>query len=714
MLSRQTGDPDPFYRRTMRKGTHSCLECRQRKVRCVTEPHARKCNSCSAKGLQCTDQELHTSRSPNSGERKSTRDRVQELESRLDQLLGDQSRIDEDLPPRESEWKRIEPSKRRHMAEGGDSATGNEISRKRRKVDNRASNDPNAQLLKPRDSGDGPLLELFEGPGNGERCDRNPPGKVRGGQAGSSAADKSAHCVLRAFRLQIPNSRELMSILEAGASTRVLWSEAFPDALGGYENVSHEQLRDHIYRCLYSDDIADAARLMLCLALHIQQLPNDLETVHISTPAPLADLQEYYMTSAESLLASDEGFAGTLSGLECMILQSEFYINVGNLRKVWLIVRRAVNLAQLLGLHRKADADVEPRLAMRRNAIWTELWQRERGFSLLLGLPHSTLDSQIPPLTADDGISDLQKTKRFLRDLGIVMGHIIDRDQNPSGKTYSNTLKIEEQLEECQSIMSAQWWHFTPGPATPTDAICGMFVAKLRFYTVQRLLHLPFLLKASGDRKYEGSRLSTLKSSRKIIDVYNVLRDEKRPVLKICDMADFQVFAAAMTLVVNLLAFSRTSDSYNLHQEEHDWQLVLQTAMALRRLSQSMRGCDVATLGARVLEDFSDLRNGPAQGVSKVDIPYFGRVEIQRGDTRDNRHASYTQTSSELNYGTQSQQDSVSAFEGSVESMVSLDSYLFPLPAASQPWQEADESWTHMVNSSMADDWSWTPSGDCN
>jgi len=193
---------------------------------------------------------------------------------------------------------------------------------------------------------------------------------------------------------------------------------------------------------------------MLCLALHIQQLLTDLETTHINGLSD--DLQEHYMTSVESLLASDEGLGGTLHGLECMILQSELYIDVGALRKVWLLIRRAMNFAQLLGLHRKIDADVEPRLAMRRKAIWAELWLRERGFSLILGLPCSTLESQTPRLTPDNDVSDLQRLKRFTRDLGIVMGHISDRDQDPSGKPYSITLKIEEELEECQSIMSAQ------------------------------------------------------------------------------------------------------------------------------------------------------------------------------------------------------------------------------------------------------------------
>ena len=613
--------------------------------------------------------------------------------------------------------KSSEPFGRFHLGEEGVSATdvGKRVSRKRKKVEFVDSINPDAHIRMNRDIGDEPFLKTFEDLDNRDTHDRRRPSNVRDGQASSSSiTNESALRILRGLRLQIPDSRELISMLQAGRSTMNIWSEAFPDALGSAEGVTPERIRDHIYRCLYSDGVADGVKLMLCLALHIQQLPSDLENTQMNLPAQLDDLQEHCMTSAESLLASGERLGGTLNGLECMILQSEFYINEGNLHKVWLIVRRAINLAQLVGLHRKIDSDVETRLVRRRNAIWTELWQRERGFSLILGLPSSTLDSQIHPSTANNDGSDLHRFKHFLQDIGIVMGQIIDRDQDLSRKTYSATLNIEEQLEECQSIMPAQWWDFTPDPTTPTDAIRGMFAAKMRFFTVQRLLHLPFLLKASSDRRFEASRLSTLKSSREIIKVYNVLRYEKRPVLKVCDMVDFQVFAAAMTLVIDLLALSRTPDLSDLRREEADWQLVLQTAGILGRFSRSRKGCQVAALGARVLEDFSQLRYRSAEGVLKVDIPYFGRVEIRRRDTRHDEHISYTQPSSPTNNQAQSQQDPIAAFEDSVESMVSPDSYLFPLPASSQPLEMVDENWTQMLDLSMADDWSWYPGGDIN
>ena len=716
MLSQSTTDIDTLPRKTMRRGTHSCLECRQRKVRCVSEPHARKCTGCAVRELPCTDQELHRAESPNSAERRSTRDRLLKLEGMLDQVLRNQSRINEGSDFCESERlgrRHIEPFGGLHIAERGVSATSvrENMSQKRRKVDVLALDNFNADFPNSREIGDEPFLHLFEDLKNGTMRDRNLQGSDQGGHADSSVADKSAHRILRDLRLQIPNSVDLLSILQAGRSIIDLWSAAFPNALGAAESVSPERLRDHIYRCLYSDNITDVTKLMLCLALHFQQLPSDLETMQINLPAPLDYLQEYYMTSAESLLSSDERISGTLDGLECMILQSEFYINMGNLRKVWLIVRRAVNLAQLLGLHLRMNTDPDSRLLMRRNALWTELWQRERGFSLILGLPCSTLESQLPPSISDNNASDSQRMKGFLRDLGIVMGHIIGRDQDLRGKTYSTTLKIEEELEECQSTLSAKWWDFTPDPATPIDVVRNMFATKMRFYTVQRLLHLPFLLKAFSDRRFEGSRSSTLKSSREIIKVYNVLRDEQRPVLKVCDMADFQVFAAAMTLAIDLLARSGTPENTDLQREELDWQLVLQTAGILGRLSRSRKGCEVAGLGARVLEDFAHLRDGP-EGVCKVNIPYFGRVEIRRRNTQHNERTSYTPLSSQTSHRAQSQQEPMGTSEDSIGSMVSSDSYLFPLPGASQHLQVAEESWTQMLDLSMVDGWSWFPGGD--
>ena len=95
-----------------------------------------------------------------------------------------------------------------------------------------------------------------------------------------------------------------------------------------------------------------------------------------------------------------------------------------------------------------------------------------------------------------------------------------------------------------------------------------------------------------------------------------------------------------------------------------------------------------------------------------MDIPYFGKLEIHPRDTRHNEQDPHAHSVAQTIDQTQTRQDFVGGLEGSMMSAVSTDSYLFPTSAASHPWQAADESWMHMLDPSLADDWSWLPCGD--
>ena len=66
--------------------------------------------------------------------------------------------------------------------------------------------------------------------------------------------------------------------------------------------------------------MSDAIKVVLCLALHVQQLLTSLKSIKICLGGPLHDLQESYMAATKRLLASDGGPAGSLGGLERMNL----------------------------------------------------------------------------------------------------------------------------------------------------------------------------------------------------------------------------------------------------------------------------------------------------------------------------------------------------------------------------------------------------------
>jgi hypothetical protein len=487
----------------------------------------------------------------------------------------------------------------------------------------------------------------------------------------------------------MPSLHDLTAILMSGQHSWRVWLKTFPDQLISKLNGSRDEqaitLCGLIYTSLHSEDRALVAKIVLCLLLQIQQLP-------FGSNCADPTLQQNCLASADLLLATDEGLAGTLDGLECMLLLAEFYINLANFRKVWLIVRRAVNLAQMLGLHQLLD-DGNPQPLQRRQNLWTKLWQMDRGFSMILGLPCVTLDTQYPKISPE------MHEERFLCELGVAMGRITARNQSRTQTAYSATLEIDEALEECKELMTPTWWDTRPRISVSPDMLFLEYSKKMRFYITRKLVHLPFMLKAHTDHRYEGSRIATLKASKAVIEIFRILRDEKLVAPKMCDMADFEAFSAAMTIVVDLVGQDRRDD------EESDWQIILDVAKDLKRVAQAVN-CSVAAKGARVLEDLYNSRNLSTSSngrLCELDIPYFGKISIrqalldsaalQRGSSGENPRQSSPPTVEVPGIGSKP----VTSFEG----------WLFPDLTASPPWQDADGAALTMPDFSVGDNWSW-------
>lgn len=96
---------------------------------------------------------------------------------------------------------------------------------------------------------------------------------------------------------------------------------------------------------------AAIARLLLALCLCVQQSSEGSKLKVLEMPAPYVWMEKC-VTVITNTVTSDDELMGNLEGLECLILAGGFQINVGNLRRAWLSFRRALNIAQLMGLHR--------------------------------------------------------------------------------------------------------------------------------------------------------------------------------------------------------------------------------------------------------------------------------------------------------------------------------------------------------------------------
>jgi len=138
------------------------------------------------------------------------------------------------------------------------------------------------------------------------------------------------------------------------------------------------------------------ARSMLYIAVCVQQLdPNfDISRLHL---LPSVDARiDKYMTTVQSLITSDDDMISSPEGLECLVLQGLFHINAGNPRRAWLTLRRAINLGQLMGIHRKKGASA----ISGGRQMWFQAVQADR--YLVSSIPHPRLEHVLSILSARD------------------------------------------------------------------------------------------------------------------------------------------------------------------------------------------------------------------------------------------------------------------------------------------------------------------------
>jgi hypothetical protein len=429
---------------------------------------------------------------------------------------------------------------------------------------------------------------------------------------------------IKSLNTLIPSFEDLTSILETTEKYWPLWN-AFPkDVLPASHHHPTDgvaKVRGFILDSMKSGSGVVVAKAILCLALCIQQLPTHFKHQRPHLPASPSDLVDSYLFGAETLLPVNEGSAGTLDGLECFGLQARLYIDRGKPRNAWLCLRRAISYAVLQGLHTLDDSADE-----RRRSLWCQIWQHERQLSLILGFPPAISDTH-PGVSTPHPHQSVQE--RVMFEFSVIAGHIIDRNQNHRNIDYSVTEKIEQELVQYRNGPASALIDLKPTPSMSLETIYGLQIAKIYYHNHCKMLHLPYMLKSSTDRKYEHNRLAALEAARQIAKAWGDLRHCcGSETLIICDFMDFQVFMAAIVLVINLLSPSCPD---NIHQQTRDWELVHDISRNLKSVSEEME-CNVACQAARLLDHLSAAHHGMYDGSETYEatIPYFGKVRISQ------------------------------------------------------------------------------------
>lgn len=411
----------PAKRRKLRKGTRSCWECKRRKTKCIfVSSDEAACIGCEHRRVPCVTQELPEDVAQVNKGNRYLSDRLSRVEDFMKEYLT--SKDDVGTVSRKTTY----------TAEVSDDQTTPT-------ANGQSSRAPKA---------------------SSSRAHGNPVREQNSPTLAADSADDLCPVYIETAR------RYLWAAFPTGHDAEILHRECSTPSL--YTKLVNTQPHSKLTREALS--AAQPARGLPTAHTHPVILAKYMLVFAITLQSPTgrritgfsesqSALKHRLFAAATTWATTQPKMHGTLECLLCIILEGVFEINSGNLRRAWAVYRRAMAVAQLMGMHRspmprlkRIDTEIEAD----PDFVWFRIVYMDRYLSLLLGLPQGTSDTSIG---AQSVLQNEPPLGRFERQLTAIASRILERNESPlitSG--WSTTLAIDSDLLEVSTSMPADFW----------------------------------------------------------------------------------------------------------------------------------------------------------------------------------------------------------------------------------------------------------------
>ncbi|KAL9091634.1 MAG: hypothetical protein Q9165_004710 [Trypethelium subeluteriae] len=605
-MPRSSASPDPEADKRplkkMRKGTHSCFECRRRKIRCIFSPeNSSVCSECFARGSKCLGQNEVDVEASSIDNRKNLRERVAKLEALVEALSNDRTNAVHGNP---------------QVAVDAQEAASNGKTQTNPQLEVPPTSLPESSDAPTIGQNNVPLLSIFD-----DEPHASVGSKYKTGEDILSTTNEAKQKKIKDSNTRrglLANLPEDRTDLETSIANTEGWWRVTQRLFLGFCGFSMEStMAEFADFALTSENPVILGSFLLCLATNGQKN------------------EQMYINIVSSLIISDDDYAATIEGIECMSLIAKYYNDIGRPRRAWMTFRRAIMFSQLLGLHRSHS------FSARKDTIFWHLYEADRYLSLVLGLPHGLSDSHCEVNLDPNPGCEITVSTRFRRKAAVLAGKVVDRNQGVQNQSYSAALDLDQELDDLAARVNPKWWNLGEQTAHHDDVDFGIVhearLAQIMFYEVKMYLHLPYMLKTATNPRYEFSRNACFDAAKKGLEIYHSLRCNYSEALQSfydCQVVDFIGFTNAVVFLLGLLGYG---DSKNAKrdlrdaEDETEWQLVYKT-LDIFRESPTIRYNAVAQQSYEALDVLSRCRDCKCDSSSQsgpvVNIPYFGTLKL--------------------------------------------------------------------------------------
>lgn len=303
------------------------------------------------------------------------------------------------------------------------------------------------------------------------------------------------------------------------------------------------------------------ARKLLWLSFLVQQLSSQA----LNEAPSLHGMVNRILDKVVSLVTTNDELAQSVEGMECVILESMIHNNNGNLRRALLSLRRAMTLAQLMGLHRKNPAssvfnEPETQTRIDFDHIWLRLVESDRYLALMLGVPQLWTDNSFLERKQLELCSPMEKLERLLL---IAGGRVLDRNEKDM-QNLAVTQEIDQLLQCASTCMPPQWWLY-PNFSSEEEVNPkrkSQLMLQFTYFFLLTQLHFPYLLYPSDNHFYIYSKITAVNSSREVLNRFTAFRSNDKTIFY-CRGVDLIAFIASVVLCLAHIAGHRGQKTYS-------------------------------------------------------------------------------------------------------------------------------------------------------